>query len=293
MTLANGTLPTYFPGTDAGDVWTPHEVRIRSVVVETHDVRTYELEFADPARAARYDAVPGQFNMLYVPGAGEAAISLGARARDDGRIVHTVRALGRVTGSLARMRAGDSLGLRGPFGAGWPIDACRGRDVLLVAGGIGLAPIRSALHRLIDERNAFGDVTLLYGARTPDDRLYVGEHDDWSKHAVRVQSTVDRSAPGWTGDVGVVTLLLDRCRIDAPADTLVLVCGPEVMTNFVAEGALRRGIPAENVWVSLERNMNCAVGFCGHCQLGPEFVCRDGPVLRYDRVAPFLRVKDL
>ena len=175
----------------------------------------------------------------------------------------------------------------------WPIDQCVGRDVILVAGGIGLAPLRPAIYQIIDHRADFGHVTVIHGSRTPGGLLYVREYDQWRAGGLDVETTVDRASPDWHGNVGVATLLLDRMPLPRPDQTTVLVCGPEVMMHFASKSALGRGIPANAMWLSSERNMQCAVGLCGHCQLGPAFVCKDGPVFRYDRLAPFLQVEGL
>lgn len=281
------------PADAAADLWRAHEVRIRSITGETADTHSYELEFVNPRIAAEYSFRPGQFNMLYLPGAGEAAISVSGRAQPGRPLIHTVRTVGNVTGALARLKAGETFGLRGPFGSSWPLEQLHQRDVIVVTGGIGLAPLRPVVYHLLDHRDQFGQATLLYGARTPDAMLYPAEYQAWRAGGVGVELTVDRADASWAGHVGVVTLLLERTEIRDPANTHVLVCGPEVMMQFVALGALSRQIPAENIWVSLERNMNCAVGLCGHCQLGPEFICKDGPVLPYPRVAHLLDVKGL
>ena len=273
--------------------WLAATARVHSVRDETPGVATYDLIFDDPALADGYRFRPGQFNMLYLPGVGEVAISISGNPQDLSTVPHTIRAAGNVTHALARWGAGAAIGVRGPFGSSWPMDQCRGKDVLLVAGGIGLAPLRPAIYELLSRRDQFGELTLLYGAREPDGLLYRDEFDDWSNAGLDVQTTVDRAHVAWTGNVGVVTLLLDRLPLTRPDDTLLLTCGPEVMMWYTVHAALRRGLAPQSVYVSLERNMNCAIGLCGHCQFGPEFLCKDGPVFRYDRVAPILKVDDL
>ena len=245
------------------------------------------------AVAAAYRFEPGQFNMLYLPGAGEIAISVSGHPDRRAPVAHTIRVAGNVTGVLSRLKEGDTLGLRGPFGTSWPMSECVGRDVLLVAGGIGLAPLRPAVYALLDHPRRYGRLHLLYGARTPDTLLYTDEFDDWSRAGLAVQTTVDRAGSAWRGNVGVVTTLLDQLKQFDPRNTVVICCGPEVMMKFTVLAALGRGIAPEQIWVSMERNMQCAVGLCGHCQWGPEFVCKDGPVFRYDRIAPFLDVRSL
>ncbi len=276
-----------------GNPWLCHTVRIAAITPEISGVATYDFEFTDPDAANRYQFRPGQFNMLYLPGVGEAAISLSAHPAARRRWSHTIRVAGNVTQALAQLGTGGVLGLRGPFGSSWPIDDCRGRDVILVAGGIGLAPLRPVVYRLLAERSHFGQLTLLHGARSPGGLLYTREHATWNAGGVAVQTTVDRTAADWNGNVGTAVVLLDRLPLPRPENTVLLTCGPDVMMHFTARAALQRGLPASQLWISAERNMQCAVGLCGHCQLGPEFVCQDGPVFRYDRIAPFFRVEGL
>ncbi len=284
MNPASSCLPN-------ADPWLSHTVRIASITSEIQDVATYRLEFVDAAIADSFSFLPGQFNMLYLPGVGEAAISISSDPRQRGVLDHTVRVAGNVTGELARLRDGATFGLRGPFGSHWPIDECLGGDVVIVTGGIGLAPLRPAIYELLSRKDECGQLALLYGAREPAGLLYTNEFDDWRQRGFEVAVTVDRGTDGWTGNVGVVPQLLDRMPLQNPEQTTVLCCGPEVMMWFAARSALGRGVPAERIWVSLERNMNCAIGLCGHCQFGPAFICREGPVLRYDQVAPLLRVE--
>lgn len=273
--------------------WLSHTAVIESIRPEIPGVATYEL--GDPAGewSKEYHFRPGQFNMLYVPGVGEIPISLSADPAQRTTWAHTIRTAGNVTRALARLQPGATLGLRGPFGTSWPLEEMSGADVILVAGGIGLAPLRSAIYELLVRASQQSRLVLLYGSRSPDLILYQDEHGDWSRRGLEVQVTVDRSAPGWAGWVGVVSMLLDRLRLPNPADTVVLTCGPEVMMRYVVHSARERGISTDRIWCSLERNMQCAVGLCGHCQLGPEFICKDGPIFRCDRVLPFLSVEGL
>lgn len=283
----------------SGYPWLPKAAVIEDVRPETPGVATYRLRLADAQQSLNYSFQAGQFNMLYLPGWGEIAISLSGRAshaannNGAGSLVHTIREAGSVTHALARLGVGGRLGLRGPFGKPWPLEAPRGSDVVLVAGGIGLAPLRPVIYALLDRRDCFGRCVLLYGARSADQLLYVAEYPAWSAAGLEIQTTVDRPTAGWNGNVGVVPLLVDRLRLPKPRDAAFLMCGPELMMRFSAAAALGRGIAAERIWVSLERHMQCAVGLCGHCQLGTELLCRDGPVFRYDRVQPLLPIHDL
>ena len=273
--------------------WLSHPVRIDRVTAEIPGVSTYELAFSDSGLSAGYSFLPGQFNMLYLPGVGEIAISISGDPAKPQSLPHTIRLAGNVTRTLAGLREGSEIGLRGPFGSHWPMDACKGCDVVLVAGGIGLAPLRPVIYELLSHVDQYGRKILLYGARSPSDILYASELEGWKRAGLDVQVTVDRTGNGWNGNVGVVTLLLERLKLPQPSRTVLLTCGPEVMMWYATQSAKARGLSEQNLYVSLERNMNCAVGLCGHCQLGPEFICKDGPIFRYDRVASILKVHEL
>ncbi|MET7402436.1 FAD/NAD(P)-binding protein [Dactylosporangium sp. NPDC005572] len=267
---------------------TPSRYRVAGRADETADTVTLALEPLDaPLPAFR----PGQFAMLYAFGVGEIPISVSGRYGAGG-LLHTVRAVGATSGALCRAEPGTTLGVRGPFGRGWALPAPDGADVVIVAGGLGLAPLRPAVRQAAAHRDRYRDVTVLIGARTPEDLLYPGEHDEWRAAGVGVHTIVDRAGAGWGGRVGVVTALFDRLRI-RPAGTVAYVCGPEVMMRFVARDLARLGVPAEALWLSLERNMHCGIGHCGHCQLGPLLLCRDGPVVAFDAAGPLLSTREL
>jgi len=268
---------------------TPVPHRVVDVVHETRETVTLTLEpLSDPIAAP----TAGQFSMLWAWGAGEVPISVSELA-DDGRLVHTIRDVAGVTKTLCAARRGDVLGVRGPYGRGWGIDAARGHDLVIVAGGIGLAPLRPVVHAVLSDRQAFGHVSLVVGARTEQELLFRAELDGWwHAHEIDVRTIVDRSSPGWSGSVGVVTGELVGLTID-PASTRAMVCGPEVMMRVVAQHLTDRAVPASAIEVSVERNMQCAVKTCGHCQLGPFFACTDGPVLTWDVVESLLTVREL
>ena len=269
----------------------PAPWRIASVDREmaSGEVFTWHLR---PEEGAPPVLQPGQFNMLYLFGVGESAISVsGIPAGGDG-VIHTIRAVGSVTRAMQDLGPGAVVGVRGPFGTPWPVAEARGRDLVLVAGGIGLAPLRPVLHAVIAERAAFGRVLLCYGARSPGDTIFRDEVATWEAADIEVRVTVDRGTDAWQGDVGVVTHLIDRGGFRG-RDTVAMVCGPEVMMHFSVLSLLRRGLAEDAIFVSMERSMRCAVGFCGHCQIGPDFVCRDGPVFPYPRVEPAFRVREL
>jgi NAD(P)H-flavin reductase len=274
----------------AVDPWRSHPTRIAAIRDETPGVRTYALTFEEAAVRAGYAFAAGQFNMLYLPGIGEAAISVSSDPDHHDTIAHTVRAVGNVTEALTRLVVGDHVLVRGPFGTPWPLDGVAGRDVVIVAGGLGLASQRAAIHQLSRRRDG-GRTIVLHGAKRPDGLLYADEYDGWREAGVDVRTIVDEAVDGWIGRVGLVTHLLAELSLAASA--AILCCGPDRMMTGVAEEAIRRGVAPERIFLSLERNMACAVAHCGLCQFGPHFVCRDGPVLRYDRIADLMRVPHL
>jgi NAD(P)H-flavin reductase len=271
--------------------WQSHTVVIRGLEQEAVGVTTYHLAFRDSSAAGAFRFRPGQFAMLYMPGVGEVPIGISGHSETDGTWSYTVRVAGNTTRGMTQLRPGDTLGLRGPFGSSWPIDGCQNADVVLVAGGMGLPPLRPVVDEILRRRQSFGRVTVIYGARTPDTLVYSGQYDAWSRGGIDVQTTVDQAHLSWTGNVGVVPLLVDRLGSLDPQRTIMMICGPEVMTDYTVRSALARGMSVEQIWTSMERNMQCAIGLCGHCQLGPEFLCKDGPVFRYDRVAAWLNVE--
>jgi NAD(P)H-flavin reductase len=271
--------------------WVPQPATIRRIKKEVPGIQTYELEFADPDLAAQFRFLPGQFNMLYLPGIGEAAISISSDPNHPALPAHTVRAAGNVTQALARKRVGDQIGLRGPYGSAWPLAECQGQDVVIACGGVGLAPLRPALYALMHRRAAYGRIILLYGARTPADLLYTDEYEHWRAHDIEIEVTVDIGDADWRGNIGVVPVLFYRLRLHGPR-TRLMTCGPEVMIRFVLFEALARKVKPEHLYLSMERNMQCAVGLCGHCQLGPAFVCKDGPVFTYRQLERYLHVED-
>ena len=272
------------------DPMLPRPFLVAEIGQETPDTVSMMLVPADAGPVVFW---PGQFSMLYVFGIGEVPISISGDPENNGALHFTIRAVGAVTGALTEMEVGQTIGVRGPYGSGWPLHAEEERDLVIVAGGIGLAPLRPAVHYALSHRDDFRAVSLVYGARTPGDMLYPDELHEWrSRFDLDVEITVDRAEDYWRGNVGVVTQLLTRIGFE-PERTTALVCGPEVMMRATARALLAAGVGAEDIAVSLERNMKCAIGFCGHCQLGPEFLCKDGPVLSYGRMAQSLLVVEL
>ena len=265
----------------------PVPMRIVESVRELPDVFSFTCE---PEGGFVFQ--PGQFNMLYAHGVGEVPISISGDPADPKRLTHTIRAVGSVTRALERYACGDELGVRGPYGSAWPLAEARGRDVCFIAGGLGLAPLRPAILHVLAHRSAYGAVKILCGARSPDALIYREELARWrGRFDCRVEVTVDRAGPDWFGPVGVVTKLISEAWLEP--DDAIFACGPEIMLRFVVHELRRRQLPDTSIWVSLERSMKCGVGLCGHCQLAGTFLCKNGPVYRFDQVADWLFTRDL
>jgi sulfhydrogenase subunit gamma (sulfur reductase) len=269
----------------------PYVIHPASIVCKTkeaEDIHTFRLQFVDEAMRQSYRFAAGQFNMVYLFGVGEVAISIVSDPDEPENLDHTIRAVGRVTNAIARLKEGDALGIRGPFGVGWPLDAARGKDIIIVTGGLGCAPVVGAIEYIFRRRAQYGAVKILHGVKTPQDLVFRERFDRWRRHPhTEVLLTSDQPDKTWRYHVGVVTELFEQVSMD-PARSLVLMCGPEIMMRLGVPILMQRGIPATAIYVSLERHMECGIGLCGHCQMGPYFLCKDGPVMRYDRVVPWL-----
>lgn len=273
------------------DPWLPRPFEIVSRREQTSDTITIDLSPADGEPVPRY--LPGQVSMLGVPGVGEAPISISGNADKASTLEHTLRVVGSVTSKIASLDVGDHLSVRTPFGTPWPVGSAHGRDLLVIAGGIGLAPLAAVLHHAVANRKDFRRVILLYGARTPEDIVF----GDWVDHlaraeAVEVLVTVDKADESWHYDIGMVTRLIGRIGL-SPQETTAMICGPGVMMRAVALDLIGRGVGAGQIHVTMERNMHCAAGFCGHCQFGGEFICKDGPVFPWWRVAEKFSIPEI
>lgn len=266
----------------------PLPYRVTGVHRETYDTVTLVLH---PDSAAIPGWEPGQFTMLYAFGVGEIPVSISGDP-DGRRLVHTVRDVGAVSHALANAKEGAVVGVRGPFGRGWLADVPPLEDVVIVAGGLGLAPVRPIVYKILGNRRRYGRAGIVIGARTPADLLYTGEYGAWRTLGLDVSVTVDRADRSWAGRVGLVTGPLARLQID-PDRATAFLCGPEVMMTAAADALTARGVPEERIVLSLERSMKCGIGVCGHCQLGPDLICRDGPCATYAHTAPLLKVKEL
>lgn len=269
----------------------PELWRIQSRRRETYD--TFTVDLRRTGDAAPFEYLPGQFNMMYVFGVGEVPISISGNAATTDVVTHTVREVGAVTRAMSELKPGQLIGVRGPFGTPWPVEEAGGKDVVIAAGGIGLAPLRPAIYHLLAHRERYGRIAVLYGARTPRDMLYVSELEEWrARFDLEVAVTVDSAQDDWRGNVGVVTTLIPPARFDA-GNTVAMICGPEIMMRFVVLELEKRGLDQAGIYISMERNMKCAVGYCGHCQFGPTFICKDGAVFPYSRLAWLLGKREV
>lgn len=256
---------------------TPIPATIIKIIMETPDTKTFYLKIDGKLRER---PKPGQFTEIYVPGIGEAAVSVCSCG--DGKVIgQTVRSVGTLTEYLFKLKEGEKVGIRGPYGKGWPMERLRGKDVLIIAGGIGLAPLRGVIMDIMENRERYGKFTLLYGSRTPDLLLYRYEFETYKEIPnSEFLVTVDHPDEKWRGNVGVVTTLIPRAKID-PENTIALICGPEIMMRYTVKALQEAGFKDNQIYLSLERRMKCGVGLCGHCQVGPYFVCKHGPVFPY------------
>jgi NAD(P)H-flavin reductase len=291
MTESQVSLNNY-TNSPSSDPMMPSFTTVRRVIWETDDTFTLII---DPPQNNNvgFSFLPGQFNMVYAFGTGESAISISSDPYRRNVLAHTIHRVGTVTTALSKLRRGDMIGIRGPFGKGWPLNEASGKDVCIVAGGIGLAPLRPVVYSLMKRRDEFGRIIILYGARSPLDLLYRVELEEWSKLPnTEVITTVDRGDWTWKGHIGVVTNLFSYIKLDT-RETLAMVCGPEIMMKFTVEELQRRGLAPEQIFISMERNMKCGIGLCGHCQFGPKFICKDGPVFRLPDVSQLLEKKEI
>jgi len=269
----------------------PAPVRVASVAKETHD--TFTLTVTPPPGDPVALFEPGQFSMLYVYGVGELPISISGDPAARDSLTYTIRSVGQVTYQLVTRKPGDFIGVRGPFGTSWPLKQARGKSVLIVAGGIGLAPLRPAIYSILRHRGDYNRLVILYGSRSPRDLLYRKEFAAWGLLPdTQALATVDYGGVTWRGHVGVVTTLFRLVRMQ-PKETVAMICGPEIMMRYAARELEARGLPPEQIFLSMERNMKCGAGFCGHCQMGPYFVCKHGPVFSYPEIRPYMDLYEL
>jgi len=270
------------------DQMTPVPFQVRSVREEL--AHTFTLELEPPN--GEFNFLPGQFTMMYAFGIGEVPISISSRSSNKETILQTIRRTGAVTNALGGLKPGAYVGIRGPYGTPWPMDKAEGRDLLIIGGGIGLAPLRPAIYHALENRDRYNQVIVLYGTRMPPDILFKKELDLWTnRDDVTALVTVDAADRGWHGSVGVVTRLLGRVDFD-PQNTTAMVCGPEIMMTVSAQRLMDNyEMAPEDLYVTMERNMKCGIGICGHCQFGSKFICTDGAVFPYSEVGDQLQIK--
>jgi sulfhydrogenase subunit gamma (sulfur reductase) len=269
----------------------PHTAEIVERIQETPTIFTLRLRFTDPAVNAAYAFEPGQFNMLYLHGVGEVPISIVSDPAEERMYDHTIRTVGRVTRAVARLKAGDRIGVRGPYGRGWPMHEAEGRDVVIATGGLGCAPVVSVINYVVRRRERFGRLIIMQGVKHADDLIWRERYEQWARlPETQVLLAADQAGPAWPWRQGNVTVLFDEARIN-PFASVVMLCGPQPMMNAVVADMRRRSVPEHAIWLSMERNMQCGIGQCGHCQVGGRFVCKDGPVFNYPDVKALLGVK--
>ena len=266
----------------------PCEVQVVERIAESADIFTLRLRFADPDVRAHYSFKPGQFNMLYLHGVGEVPISIVSDVRDEHMLDHTIRAVGRTTKALANVLPGDRLGLRGPFGNGWPMQRALGRDLFVVTGGLGCAPAVSVIRHVMRRRERYGRLIIMQGVKHSDDLIWREQYEAWAKEPdTQVLLAADVAGPGWQWREGLVTTLFEQLECDC-SNSIAMLCGPEPMMIASARKLIELGLDEQEIFLSMERNMHCGVGHCGHCQIGAKFVCRDGPVFSWPQLQPML-----
>lgn len=269
----------------------PYTAEILERIQESPTIFTLRLRFTDPKVRAAYRFAPGQFNMLYLYGVGEVPISIVSDPDDDTLYDHTIRIVGRVTRAMAQLQKGDLIGVRGPFGRGWPVRQAEGRDVVIVTGGLGCAPVVSVINYVLRRRERFDRMVIMQGVKHCDELIWRERYEQWQKLPnTQVFVAADKGGPGWPFREGLVTSMLGEAGLDAKK-SIVMMCGPEGMMQAVARDLLGRGFAERDLWLSMERNMQCGQGLCGHCQMGGKFVCKDGPVFSYDEIKHLLAVK--
>lgn len=269
--------------------YSPNLAVIKKIRKETHDTNTCTLEFSDKKLQKSFSPAPGQFMMLSLFGIGESAISL-SDTSNNGSVTTTIRNVGSVTNAVLRLKEGDFIGMRGPYGNGWPLERAEGKNVLIVVGGMGIVPLRGVVNYIKNNRKKFGDLEIIYGARTPDDMLFRYEFEKWKQiKNTRLDLTVDELPIETTSKckIGLVTSCFPSMKTHHK-NAIVLVCGPEIMMRYVAKCLETIGFKDRQIYLSLERRMKCGIGKCGHCQIGLKYVCKDGPVFNYADIKPFI-----
>ncbi|WP_028489538.1 FAD/NAD(P)-binding protein [Thiothrix lacustris] len=273
------------------NAYLPHEAEIVARIQEAPDIFTLRLQFTNPELQANYSFEPGQFNMLYLHGVGEVPISIVSDPENANLYDHTIRVVGRVTKAMAALQQGDYIGVRGPYGRGWPMAEAEGRDVVLITGGLGCAPVVSVINYVLQRRERFGRLVIMQGVKHSNDLIWREQYAAWSKLPdTQILLAANETTPHWAFDSGFVTDLLDKANFEAD-NASAMLCGPEIMMQVASQRLLEKHVAADDIWLSMERNMHCAVGHCGHCQFGGQFICKDGPVFPLPAISHLLGVK--
>ena len=274
----------------APDMYLPRSAIITKRIQESADIFTLHTQFTDDSLPC-HTFHPGQFNMLYLYGVGEVAISISSDPAECSFLSHTIRAVGRVTRALQRLQVGDEIGIRGPYGKGWPLVATEGKDVLIVTGDLGCAPTVSVIKYILARRKHYGALTILQGVKHSQDFIYRKQYEKWQQSPnVFVHIAADEAGPHWPWGKGYVTDMIKPLSLN-PNETIAMMCGPEMMMRAAIAALGKKGIPEEAMYLSMERNMECGIGQCGHCQYGGLFICKDGPVFAWPQVKDLFSVK--
>ena len=294
MHLFNYWIFMQLPKNKTDDSMMPTLYKVVARHRENHDTYSLTLERSQITGADKsFKFLPGQINMLYAYGMGEVPISISSDPSNPHQITHTIRSVGPITQALERLTTNECIGVRGPYGTPWPFKEAEEKDVVIIAGGIGLAPLRPLIYHLQQHRKNYGQIALFYGARSPKDLLFEKELHQWrGRFDMEVEVTVDHAKGDWFGHVGVVTTLFSKVSFD-PVDSIAVMCGPEIMMRYPISELKKLGMETKQMYASMERNMKCAVGLCGHCQLGPYFICKDGPVFRVDDIEMWMKKREI
>lgn len=269
----------------------PDEAVVLERIQEAPDLFTLRLKITDAQRQAEYEFAPGQFNMLYLYGVGEIPISIVNDPADSHIIDHTIRIVGRVTRGFAQLKAGDRIGIRGPYGRGWPMQASLNKDIVIITGGLGCAPVVSAINYIEKHRSNYGQLNIVQGVKHSNDFIWKERYDAWRELSdTRVLLAADVGDSLWPFHIGLVTELFDQLAFDIN-NTAVMMCGPEGLMRVSCDYMLKREVLSSQIFLSMERNMQCAIGHCGHCQFGAQFICKDGPVFSYDKIKPLFETR--
>lgn len=272
------------------DPFIPYPAIITRRIQETNTLFTLSLEFEDKTLHEQYEFIPGQFNMVYLHGIGEIAISIMSDPVEQHSYDHTIRAVGRVSKGLMALKTGEHVALRGPFGRGWPLMLARDKDVIILTGGLGCAPVISVINYIMRRRLHYGKIMILQGVKHSDDFIYQQHYAHWQQQPnTEVLIAADQSGPSWPWMTGRITNMLDELSFN-PQHTIAMLCGPEVMMRVAIEALSKKGMSDDDMYLSMERSMHCATGHCGHCQFGGKFVCKDGPVFSFSQICDLFYV---